>query len=298
MSKAVTDESTARQLLLRLEQEWEWPSPALLQEIIACGEAAIGPIQALLTPELMRRSHSDERASAVAYYGLGVLGSLHTPAVIPVLIGLLPQVDDDTLDWMADWILPLGPDAIDPLLAVATDAAARLYPRVQASELAIDLAYADPLRRTQVADTLRPMVKDYLAQFETLTDDQHELLSFFAGDLVSLADPEARPLIEQALAEDKIDTDHFDQEYLEETYAQGGQEPYMKPSPWLDRYREDYGKHQAATMFEALEAEPVQEPVVLGKRLGRNDPCWCGSGKKYKKCHLTEDEKNGRDGRE
>ncbi|GBE00540.1 hypothetical protein BMS3Abin07_02593 [bacterium BMS3Abin07] len=24
---------------------------------------------------------------------------------------------------------------------------------------------------------------------------------------------------------------------------------------------------------------------------GRNDPCWCGSGKKYKKCHLNEDEK-------
>ena len=22
-----------------------------------------------------------------------------------------------------------------------------------------------------------------------------------------------------------------------------------------------------------------------GKRMGRNDPCWCGSGKKYKKCH-------------
>lgn len=25
--------------------------------------------------------------------------------------------------------------------------------------------------------------------------------------------------------------------------------------------------------------------------VGRNDLCWCGSGKKYKKCHLTEDEK-------
>jgi uncharacterized protein YecA (UPF0149 family) len=23
---------------------------------------------------------------------------------------------------------------------------------------------------------------------------------------------------------------------------------------------------------------------------GRNDPCWCGSGAKYKKCHLPEDE--------
>jgi preprotein translocase subunit SecA len=22
-----------------------------------------------------------------------------------------------------------------------------------------------------------------------------------------------------------------------------------------------------------------------GQRIGRNDPCWCGSGNKYKKCH-------------
>ncbi|MBA2255631.1 MAG: SEC-C domain-containing protein, partial [Thermoleophilaceae bacterium] len=21
------------------------------------------------------------------------------------------------------------------------------------------------------------------------------------------------------------------------------------------------------------------------ERIGRNDPCWCGSGKKYKRCH-------------
>ena len=25
------------------------------------------------------------------------------------------------------------------------------------------------------------------------------------------------------------------------------------------------------------------------KKLGRNHPCWCGSGKKYKKCHLAQD---------
>jgi hypothetical protein len=23
---------------------------------------------------------------------------------------------------------------------------------------------------------------------------------------------------------------------------------------------------------------------------GRNDPCWCGSGKKYKRCHLQHDQ--------
>ena len=35
---------------------------------------------------------------------------------------------------------------------------------------------------------------------------------------------------------------------------------------------------------------------ILGKcepipKLGRNDICWCGSGKKYKHCHLESDEK-------
>ena len=25
--------------------------------------------------------------------------------------------------------------------------------------------------------------------------------------------------------------------------------------------------------------------------LQRNDPCWCGSGKKYKKCHYAFDER-------
>jgi uncharacterized protein YecA (UPF0149 family) len=35
---------------------------------------------------------------------------------------------------------------------------------------------------------------------------------------------------------------------------------------------------------------------ILGKRepipkLGRNDICWCGSGKKYKHCHLEADKK-------
>jgi preprotein translocase subunit SecA len=29
-------------------------------------------------------------------------------------------------------------------------------------------------------------------------------------------------------------------------------------------------------------------PVNTGPKLGRNDPCWCGSGKKYKKCHGRE----------
>jgi preprotein translocase subunit SecA len=32
--------------------------------------------------------------------------------------------------------------------------------------------------------------------------------------------------------------------------------------------------------------DTAQTPHVRqGPKLGRNDPCWCGSGKKYKHCH-------------
>ena len=39
-------------------------------------------------------------------------------------------------------------------------------------------------------------------------------------------------------------------------------------------------------------AEPAKAPVAAtatGTKLGRNDPCWCGSGKKYKNCHMNSD---------
>ena len=58
--------------------------------------------------------------------------------------------------------------------------------------------------------------------------------------------------------------------------------------------------------FQALEAQVAQDPGLTAvaetephepprvveqrtltdeQRIGRNDPCWCGSGLKYKKCH-------------
>jgi preprotein translocase subunit SecA len=38
---------------------------------------------------------------------------------------------------------------------------------------------------------------------------------------------------------------------------------------------------------ERLDAGPVKAATAApgGEKVGRNDPCWCGSGKKYKRCH-------------
>ena len=55
------------------------------------------------------------------------------------------------------------------------------------------------------------------------------------------------------------------------------------------RKQTDMSKYQTSRT-DALEAgsntqTPNREPVKVEMKIGRNDPCPCGSGKKYKSCH-------------
>jgi len=45
-----------------------------------------------------------------------------------------------------------------------------------------------------------------------------------------------------------------------------------------------------ATGTSSAPAKPEPVRKSAKQSLGRNDPCWCGSGKKYKFCHLKEDQ--------
>ncbi|HEV7133013.1 MAG TPA: SEC-C metal-binding domain-containing protein, partial [Gaiellaceae bacterium] len=45
---------------------------------------------------------------------------------------------------------------------------------------------------------------------------------------------------------------------------------------------------QAIAQAGGAEAAPAGLQTVVAsptEKIGRNDPCWCGSGKKFKKCH-------------
>ena len=50
--------------------------------------------------------------------------------------------------------------------------------------------------------------------------------------------------------------------------------------------------HKIKITSESSKGEAPKKPVVRkSKKIGRNEPCPCGSGKKYKKCcGLTEEE--------
>ena len=56
-----------------------------------------------------------------------------------------------------------------------------------------------------------------------------------------------------------------------------------------ERRKLDMSKYETSRT-DALQAsantqEKSREPVRVEQKVGRNDPCPCGSGKKYKKCH-------------
>jgi preprotein translocase subunit SecA len=62
---------------------------------------------------------------------------------------------------------------------------------------------------------------------------------------------------------------------------QAAQNSVMDLTRTIQRKKE---KELAALQFIGGESSTVHQPVLAKKTVGRNDPCPCGSGKKYKKC--------------
>jgi hypothetical protein len=156
--------------------------------------------------------------------------------------------------------------------------------------------------------------------FNDLDEDEHELpvepyvaeeVGFIVADLANLADPLAMHLIEIAFQEGLVDETIVDRKTVDKSYAATA-EPLDEDDDWLSMYKEGYESHieqlrrlplpriarpeshyENQHGYKDIEGPP-DPPVTVpirnaGPKLGRNDPCWCGSGRKYKKCHLGKD---------
>jgi len=132
------------------------------------------------------------------------------------------------------------------------------------------------LRAYGQRDPLIEYKKEAFSLFETL---MREVREDFVQRLfrVQLA-PEAMRQIEQ-----KPRAPRRIQEHHAETQAFSGVAPRREP----EGGEETQAGGQAPGGARAGAAAPV---VRTGPRVGRNDPCPCGSGKKYKKCHMLIDE--------
>ncbi len=146
-----------------------------------------------------------------------------------------------------------------------------------------------------------------------------EAIAFIVSDLATLADALALGLIYTAYQEGLVDEEVTSKEYVDKLYQGTVDTTSHEPEPdWLEYYKQIYTGHiekqnqigrgqpritkdgdseedswddETAVDDEKSDWAPVTAPIVnTGPKLGRNDPCWCGSGKKYKKCHLNQRE--------
>ena len=53
----------------------------------------------------------------------------------------------------------------------------------------------------------------------------------------------------------------------------------------IDATGDDYAANEKDYFDPSGGTTVKQEPIKVGPKIGRNDPCPCGSGKKYKNCH-------------
>lgn len=303
-------QEVARVHVARLVEGWDWPDPAILADIVALGEAAIPAIQDALTPELLADTFVDDQAGATVLYLAEVLGSIGSVQAIPLVVNLFRHIDEDTIEFLPDIMHALGPDSIEPLVSVVADKTLRWFPRAIAAQAALTVAGADIVLQERVSAGLRDILASCLARTDPLSDEERETLGSIVADHSYLADPKARPLIEMAFDADIVnhrpkDEQSFDipiisRKDVQKLYDEGGSPTQAPPRRFLERYHDDLRRHfeeeekrrKTKALLHVLE-DAETETVVLGPRLGRNDPCWCGSGNKYKKCHLADDEKLG-----
>jgi hypothetical protein len=257
------------------------PVRALIGELRGCGEK--------LTTSLRERIVAE--------------GAPIVPALIEVLIDDEDvNGDDDTSGWASIHAVDLLVDlkveaAIEPMLRVLaeTDWDVIIHDRIvlrlpklgaPVLEPALSMLAEDPPK--DLAESLCAIVSQLGVRdervFEHLVSDFHENPEMASGRLADYGDDRALPLIEQEIVE----------------YVPDGGSPFglMVLRELVEAYErlagalpDDLRAHvdDLTGIWNADRAPAPRPRATSSTKIGRNDPCPCGSGKKYKRCHLGTD---------
>ena len=268
--------SVERLAALLADWESDGAEAAALAEARAMGpDAAAAAISSILD--------SERAAPEVGYAGLAALRlatHLALPATVPALVAYVVEpLGDDLWEEAVLALSCIGAPAVEGLL-LAFEARRRVETRN-------DLARA--LLATEVKDD-----RILEALIRLLDEDVEE----GASRLAEYGDPRALPALGAALDRERVDP--------------AGRTDILANAPILDladaiewlggtlttaqRAKKDRALGSRDRLFEAARRLALDEPgrphapARRAARPGRNDPCHCGSGQKYKKCHLDADD--------
>jgi SEC-C motif/Protein of unknown function (DUF1186) len=182
------------------------------------------------------------------------------------------------------------------------------------------MAYHHPDKRSVCIAFLEDILNDFYENRDVYEDIiDIELIESIVSDLVELDSKESLPLIEKLYSEgmilgdmtgdlediksdfssnrerffffNKIPTIQDDYEKLHEWNRIGSDEDNESEDERLEELKRKITENDNKIALNEAKITSLQNKITqlsgISPKVGRNDPCPCGSGKKYKKCHGT-----------
>lgn len=271
---------------------------ALIDECARRGNDIVEPLSELLHKDYYWGDDQSDGEWWLLHHAVMILGLVEGERAGRVLIDFMrrtAEVDDYALqDLLAGYWTALfcnKPAAIvEQLRALAEDRTGDVLLRVQAATCVI--ASASPDGAWSLDRAL-----DWAASIAFSADDDLDVRSLVADVLLDFARPSDRRKLE-ALADIQPPMGRvFGRNDITRAYATGGEEPewIRFADPWAFYTPEAYeqrerNRAEADVLPEDDDALVYTDSYVRPTpKIGRNEPCPCGSGKKYKKCCLERD---------
>jgi len=229
-----------------------------------------------------RLTSSDVNDSALwaGVHAWRALGQLEAEDATEPLIQLFAWIDAKDDDWVLEE-LPvvfgmIGRSAIPLLADYLADQEHALFGRIAAAHALSEIGVRE-------AEARQDCVAILSAALERFDEEDPTINAFLVSYLIDLKAVETAPLMERAFDAGRADVavlGGWEDVQVELGLREGPEEP----RPPLN--------------FEGFPALQKRARAVARHRLqqiGRNEPCWCGSGRKYKHCHMRLDEQRVRE---
>lgn len=242
---------------------------------------------------------------------LFLLAEIQDERSLPLFLDVLRN-DNDYLElWMGDYLTdsywnllyPIAKDKLADLYNYVIEPNGYTYAKSVVSQLLEQVLLYEPERKQEIIDWFRAVFRFWLNNIDNDDIIDNELIAFFVSDVVNVKLVELIPDItilfdknlvatgisgdKKECLEDIEDTKHPKVKHTLHTNISERYDHYLKN--WnisMDEEDEDadfeFDMHEEEEQeYASTSSQPASTNLP---NIGRNDPCPCGSGKKYKKC--------------
>ncbi|MEW6088593.1 MAG: SEC-C metal-binding domain-containing protein [bacterium] len=256
---------------------------AAVDEFVRRGERMIEPLKRIVSERFYWTYDPPEFWAVVhASYILGAISG--EKVVVPLLRALRWSVAFDC-DWVSDKLTymfsKIGISAIPELKKLSVDRTSDWFTRSVVMNSLGGITIDNPEVEEDIFSFIGAIFRDESEDWETRQLAANVLLDFlrqeYRDELIKFGKKDT-----EFCHKDKSHTAMFDEEWARQEFSRGEKDYSEYIDDWLSFYDEDEIKgRQDRWDKEALEDMEDEEETL---KIGRNDPCPCGSGKKYKKC--------------